>query len=71
MPYVSLNYSEHEDGFNVPFGANIFLGNAWVLIPMHDGRKSHLMLTYRERNWSASLLWVWLRHPGVAFSVGF
>lgn len=70
-PYVSLNYSEYDDRLNVPFGANIFIGDRWVLLPMFDGRKSHLLLTYRERSTSVSLIWVWYRHPGIAVSWGF
>lgn len=71
VPYVSINYSEHEGGFNFPFGANIFLDKHWVLLPMHDGRKSHLLLTYRGEDLSVSLMWVWFKHPGISISWGF
>jgi len=71
VPYISLNYSEYEDGFNFPIGMNIFLDQNWVLLPMHDGRKTHLMLTYRGGSSSVSFVWVWLKHPGISFSWQF
>lgn len=71
LPYVSLNYSEFEDGLNFPFGVSIFLNQNWVLLPMNDGRKSHLMLTYRGGSSSVSFIWVWFKHPGISFSWQF
>lgn len=71
VPYVSLNYSEANAGFNIPFGASLFLDQYWVLMPMYDGQRSHLMLTYRGSGYSVSLMWVWYRHPGVSFSWEF
>lgn len=71
VPYVSLNYSEYDSGFNFPFGASIYLNNNWVLMPMNDGSRSHLLLTYRQPSQSVSLMWVWLKHPGVSFSWQF
>ncbi|HZP80990.1 MAG TPA: hypothetical protein VFB21_05075 [Chthonomonadaceae bacterium] len=68
-PYVSLNYSEQDRGVNFPFGVNIALGGQWDLLPMNDGRRSHLLLTYKEKNWNVSLIAVYLKHPGV--SIGF
>lgn len=71
VPYVSLNYSEHDNGFTIPFGMSIFLTPKWVLLPMNDGKKSHLMLTHRGQTSSVSLLWVWYKHPGISFSWHF
>lgn len=68
-PYFSINYSEADRKFNFPFGVNIGLSPHLDLLPMYDGNRTHLILTYKERNWSVSLLAVYLRHPGV--SVGF
>jgi hypothetical protein len=68
-PYFSVNYSETDRGFNFPFGVNIALGDQWDLLPMNDGRRSHLILTYKERNWNLSLIAVYMKHPGV--SIGF
>lgn len=70
-PYVSINYSEFEDGLNFPFGVNINLSEDWVLLPMNDGRRTHLLLTYRQMQYSVSLMWVWFRHPGVSLSWKF
>lgn len=68
-PYFSVNYSETDRGLNFPFGVNIALGGQWDLLPMNDGRRSHLILTYKEKNWNISLIAVYLKHPGV--SIGF
>lgn len=70
-PYASLNYSEHDDEFNVPFGLNYRLGGPWTALYMHDGRRDHLLVAFAQEKWSASLLWVWFRHPGIALSWSF
>ena len=70
-PYVSVNYSEFERGFNFPFGVNIGLHPTWDLLAMHDGRKTHLLLTYKTPNYNVSLMWIWLERPGVSISWGF
>lgn len=70
-PYVSLNYSEWDDGFNFPFGANLTLQKNFSLRPMFDGKRSHLMLTHYYRQWSFTALYVWFEKIGVAASVGF
>ena len=71
VPYASIAYSTFEEKVLFPFGVGIHLGEKWVLTPMNDGRKSHLMLTHRGEDMSVSLLWIWLRHPGVSVSWGF
>jgi hypothetical protein len=70
-PYVSVRYSEFERGFNYPFGVNIQLDKQWSLLPMNDGRRSHLMLNYSQADWSVSLMAVWFKHPGISVSFGF
>ncbi len=70
-PYVSLNYSEWDEGFNFPFGANITLPANFSLRPMYDGKRSHLMLTHYYRQASVSAMYVWFERVGVAASVGF
>lgn len=70
-PYLSINYSEFERGLNFPFGVNIALHPGWDLLPMHDGRKSHLLLTYKRPEFSVSALWIWLKRPGLSISFGF
>lgn len=71
VPYVSVNYSQFDQAINIPFGVSIYLDKHWVLLPMNDGRKSHLMLTYRQPSQSVSLMWVWFRHPGLSMSWHF
>lgn len=69
--YASLNYSEWDDGWNVPFGVEVELGQGFSVRPMYDGQRSHLMLNYFREPYGVSLLWVWLEEVGVSFSVGF
>lgn len=68
-PYFSLNYSETSRAINYPFGVNIALAKQWDLLPMNDGRRTHLLLTYKQNNSNISLIAVYMRHIGV--SVGF
>ena len=70
-PYASLNYSEWDDGWNVPFGANIELGHGFSVQPMYDGQRTHLLATFATERFSTTLIWAWLERPGVAVSVGF
>lgn len=70
-PYLSVNYSEFEKGFNFPFGVNFSLAEKWDLLAMNDGRKSHLLLTFRQPDYSISLLYIWLKRPGISVSWGF
>ena len=70
-PYVSLNYSEWDEGFNVPFGANVELGGGLSLQPMYDGNRTHLLGMYATERASVTLIWAWLESFGAAVSVGF
>lgn len=70
-PYVSVNYSEWDEGWNLPFGANVELGHGVSLQPMFDGHRTHLLGTYATERFSATLIWAWLERAGVAVSVGF
>ncbi len=69
--YASLNYSEWDDDFNVPFGVEIELGEFVSVRPMYDGDRSHLMLNFLGRRFSTSLLWVWFERFGVSLSTRF
>jgi hypothetical protein len=70
-PYVSLNYSEWDEGWNVPFGANIELGRGFSIQPMYDGDRTHLLASFATSRYSATLVWAWLERAGVAVSLGF
>jgi hypothetical protein len=70
-PYASLNYSEWDDGWNVPFGASVELGGGLSIRPMYDGNETHLMGSFATGRFSVSALWVWLERAGLAVSVGF
>ena len=69
--YASLNYSEWDAGWNVPFGANLEVRPRFTIQPMYDGERTHLLGTYAAERFSVSLIWAWLEEPGVAFSFGF
>lgn len=70
-PYASLNYSEWDDGFNIPFGLTVELGHGLSLRPMYDGQRSHLTANFFTGRFGASLLYVWYERAGVSVSVGF
>ena len=70
-PYASLNYSEWDDGWNVPFGANIELGRGISVQPMYDGHRTHLLGTYATSRFSTTLIWAWMERAGAAVSMGF
>lgn len=70
--YVSLNHSELDDGFNVPFGAAKGLGRGLAVRWMDDGARSHALLDYDLGGGAgASLMWVWLERFGIALHAGF
>lgn len=70
-PYVSLNYSEWDNGWNVPFGASLELGDGFYVRPMYDGQRSHLVGGVNRERWGLGLLWVWYETSGVTASFGF
>lgn len=69
--YLSLNYSEFDDGFNFPFGITYGLAPKVSTMFMFDGRRNHALLTYAEEDWSVSGMLVWMKHPGISVSFGF
>lgn len=69
--YVSLNYSEHDQRFNLPFGFTLGLAQRWDAMYMMDGVKSHLLLTYKADSFNVTAMWIWLKHPGISVSWGF
>jgi hypothetical protein len=70
-PYASVNYSEWDEHMNFPFGANLDLTGGFSLMPMYDGERSHLLLSYAREHVSVSLITVWYEHIGIAMSGGF
>lgn len=69
--YASLNYSEWDDAFNLPFGAHLDLGRGITVQPMYDGNRTHMLGTWAADRFSVTLIWAWLERFGVAASVGF
>ena len=70
-PYVTLNYSEWDEGWNVPFGVTAELGGGWSLKPMYDGARSHLLASYATSRASVTVIWAWFERMGIACSIGF
>lgn len=70
-PYISVSYSEWEQRLLFPFGVNIALAPEWDLLPMHDGRNTHLLLTYKQANYNITGMLVKMRHPGISIGFGF
>jgi hypothetical protein len=70
-PYASLNYSEWDEGWNIPFGATVELGGGFSLRPMYDGQRTHFLANFTTPRYAFSFVWAWLEHAGVAMSVGF
>ena len=68
--YATLNWSQWDDGFNVPFGAYVEVVPGVTVQPMYDGHRTHLLATYATGRWSVSGIWAWLERGGVAVSVG-
>jgi len=68
--YGSLNYSEWDEQFNVPFGLTVELGKGFSFRPMYDGNRSHLMLNYFTAQYGISAMYVWLDTLGISLSVG-
>jgi hypothetical protein len=69
--YGSLNFSEWNDGFNVPVGVGVEFWKGFSVRPMFDGDRSHLLLNYFTDRHGVSLMYVWLEKPGIAFFFGF
>jgi hypothetical protein len=69
--YASLNYSEWDEGLNVPFGAAKEVGDRFALRYMYDGQRSHALADYTLDRVGVSLMWVWLEQFGVSLYAGF
>jgi len=70
-PYVTLNYSEWDEGLNIPFGANVELGAGLSIRPMYDGQRTHLLASWATSHASVTFIWAWLESAGAAVSFGF
>ena len=70
-PYVSLYYSEWEEKVIFPFGVTFALSPTWDLLPMNDGRNTHVLLTYKMAKTNISLMLIKMKHPGVSLGFSF
>ncbi len=69
--YFSLNYSEWDDGINIPFGFTQEISQGFAARYMYDGERSHALVDHYRDSLGISLMWVWLEEFGVAFHGGF
>lgn len=69
--YLSLNWSETDEGINFPFGGTLYLGERFDLRAMYDGQRTHLLASTSIGRVQLTALWVWLEHAGLALSTGF
>ena len=69
--YASVNYSEWDSGWNVPFGANFEVVPRVTIQPMYDGHRTHLLGMYADDRFSVTVILAWLERAGVAISAGF
>jgi len=70
-PYVSLNYSEWDEGINIPFGVHVDLGRGFGMQPMFDGDRGHMLASWSAERFSVTAIWAWFERAGVAMSFGF
>lgn len=70
-PYASVNYSEFEQGFNFPFGVNWSMTHTMDLLAMNDGRKFHLLLTFKQPSASLTFMLIDLKRPRIGVSLGW
>jgi len=70
-PYVGASYSEFEDGLIFPFGLNFALAPSWDALAMHDGRNTHVLLTYKMEEANVTLMLLRMRALGFSFGFGF
>lgn len=69
-PYISLAYSEFDQGFNVPFGASFALGPAWNLLSMYDGHRAHTTLSWSAPDGRTSITAIAAFNKRLGLSVG-
>jgi hypothetical protein len=69
--YGTVNYSEWDDGFNLPFGAYVEIAPGLTVQPMYDGQRTHALASYARERFSVTVIYAWLERAGIAASVGF
>jgi hypothetical protein len=70
-PYVGLSWSTWEDTLLFPAGVNIALAPEVDLLPMHDGRNTHLLLTFKTGEANFSVMLIKMERLGLSFGAGF
>lgn len=71
LPFVSVKTTTMKPTLAFPFGLNANLGTGLTFQALYDSNYTHLLLTYSERDWSASALWARTRYWGVQVGYRF
>jgi hypothetical protein len=69
-PYVGVSYSEWQRTLLFPCGINVVLSPSIDLLGMSDGRRTHLLLNFKEGNRNLTVMAVDVRRPRLGFSFG-
>jgi len=69
--YGSLNWSEWDEAFNVPFGGEVGIAYGVSVRGMYDGERTHAMVNWFGDRFGMSLMAVWLDTFGISVVGGF
>lgn len=69
-PYVAINYSESDRRLTFPCGINLSLAPQWDLLGMFDGKRTHLLLTYKVGSFNVTGMLIWMKTPGISIGWG-
>ena len=69
--YASLSWSEWDERFNFPFGAQVEFGRGVYVRPMYDGERSHGLAGAAFGRFNAAFVWAWFEKIGASLAIGF
>lgn len=70
-PYLGVSYSEWEETLIFPAGINFVLAPTLDFLCMHDGRRTHALVTFKQRDTNITIMAVDLKKPRLGVSVGW
>lgn len=68
--YATVAYSEWDDEFKVPFGAELVIWRGLSVRQMYDGERSHLLLNWFGDRYGVSLMAIWMDTFGISLVGG-
>jgi hypothetical protein len=69
--YAGPSYSEFEDKFILPMGANWVIDKEHGLLLMYDGRRTHALVTKNFKKSNLTLMAIGLKRPRLGVSFGW